>query len=430
MAMDAPQPGSVTVDIPAEMRAVRLTGVGFDHIHLQTIPTPRPNPNQLLARVDAAGICTSNIKIAAQGPQHTLINGWDVEQYPLILGDEGAVTLVEVGANLRDQYQVGQRFAIQPTVDHPPINHPERYRDNGTGMARLGVGYTLGGNLAEYILIQEEVLAAQCLVPLPDESLPAAHAALSEPMACVICGQDHHLHLLQDSPMHERRLHKGLLPGGVTVVVGCGAMGRMHIDLALSYRPRVLIATDFITGRLDRVRQRFSDRARQLGVELHTINAGDHDVRAWIDSVSSGRGADDVIIAVGAAPAVEAAQHYAGKGGVVNLFGGLKKGEDHVRIDSALIHYKEVMLTGSSGGSPFDMARTLDLMAHGAIDAGAHITHIGDLTHAVEFLRMVKEQQIDGKAVVYPHRRAESIQVVDSWSAADERAYLAANGQN
>ena len=63
-------------------------------------------------------------------------------------------------------------------------------------------------------------------------------------------------------------------------------------------------------------------------------------------------------------------------------------------------------------------------MAEGEIDAGAHIARIGDLDHAVEFLQMVKAQEIDGKAIIYPHRRTDTIQSVDSWSAKDERTYL------
>ena len=59
----------------------------------------------------------------------------------------------------------------------------------------MAVGYTLGGHLAEYVLVSEEILAAGCLLPLPDASLPYAHAALSEPFSCVISAQDHHVHL-------------------------------------------------------------------------------------------------------------------------------------------------------------------------------------------------------------------------------------------
>ena len=63
-------------------------------------------------------------------------------------------------------------------------------------------------------------------------------------------------------------------------------------------------------------------------------------------------------------------------------------------------------------------------MTEGEIDAGRHITRIGDLEHAVEFLRMIMAQQIDGKAVVYPHRRSVEIRAVKCWSAQDEAGYL------
>ena len=110
----------------------------------------------MLARVDAAGICTSLIKLIEQGPNHPLLYGWDITRFPLILGDEGSVTLVEVGAGLRSRYRSGQRYVIQPSVDSAPINHCERYRDQARGINKVAVGYTLGGHLAEYVLIGEE----------------------------------------------------------------------------------------------------------------------------------------------------------------------------------------------------------------------------------------------------------------------------------
>jgi L-iditol 2-dehydrogenase len=135
-------------------------------------------------------------------------------------------------------------------------------------------------------------------------------------------------------------------------------------------------------------------------------------------------GADDVIVAVGSGKAIEVAQHLVGRGAVLNLFGGLKKGEDVIGFDTGMVHYKEINITGSSGGSPWDVARTLELMAAKEIDAGAHITRIGDLEHAIEFLRMIMAQEIDGKAVVYPHRRSRETRAVKSWTAQDERDYL------
>lgn len=410
--------------IPHEMRAVVLDGTGFSHLQVRCFPTPRPGPRQMLARVDAAGICTSLIKLIEQGPDHPLLSGWDINRFPLILGDEGSVTLVEVGADWRARYSPGQRYVIQPAVDTSPINYRERYRDQARGVNKVAVGYTLGGHLAEYILISEEILAAGCLLPLPDAALPYAHAALGEPFSCVISAQDHHVHLTQVNPLGPRSPLQGLKPGGTTVILGAGAMGRMHVALAMSYRPRTIVGADLMESRLEVVRALFARRAAELGIVLRTLNPAREDLRQVVSELTQYAGADDVIVAVGSRQAIADAQTLVARGAVVNLFGGLKKGEDTVGFDTSRIHYREINITGSSGGSPWDVARTLELMAAGEINAGDHIARIGDLTHTPEFLQMIKAQAIDGKAVVYPHRRTGQILTVKSWSAEDERRYL------
>ncbi|MGD0322477.1 MAG: zinc-binding dehydrogenase [Terriglobia bacterium] len=412
------------MSVPAYMRALVLDGVGFGHLQVRRVPTPRPSPRQMLARVDAAGICTSLIKLVEQGPDHKQLYGWDLERFPLILGDEGSVTLVEVGQELKDRYHPGERHVIQPAVDHPPINHPERYRDGGRGVVKVSVGYTLPGHLAEYVLVTEETLAAGCLLPVRDAGFPFAHAAMSEPLSCCVSAQDHHVHLVQETPLGPRKVIKGLKPGGVTVVIGAGAMGRMHVDLALSYRPRAMVVADLAEARLELVRTLVGPRASKAGIDLQVVNPGTTDLNKLVNQLTNYSGADDVIVAVGSKKAIESAQSLVGRGAVLDLFGGLKKGEEVIGLDTGIVHYKEINVTGSSGGSPWDIARTLELMLTGEIDAGCHITRIGDLEHAIELLRMVMAQEIDGKAVVYPHRRTAEIRAVKSWSAQDEREYL------
>src|ERR1043166_9372638 len=80
--------------IPKTMQAVRLHGVGFENLKVDEIPVPHPNDNQLLARVDAAGVCASNLKVIAQGSDHTFINGIDLKKYPVQLGHEGCIRIV------------------------------------------------------------------------------------------------------------------------------------------------------------------------------------------------------------------------------------------------------------------------------------------------------------------------------------------------
>jgi len=408
------------------MRALVLGGKGFENLSVRLVPTPKPGPRQLLGRVNAAGICTSLIKLVEQGSDHPLLGGWDVSQFPLILGDEGVVTICEVGSELATRYRVGERYATQPAVDHCPINHRERYRNGGRGIWKVAAGYTLPGHLAEYMLIPEETLEAGCLLPLGDSALPDSHAATAEPLSCVISAQAHHVHLHQDSPVAPRKAFTGLKPGGTTVIIGAGAMGRMHVDLAISYKPRAMVVSDMIKDRLVRVERLFTERAARNAVRIMTVNPNETDLKQVVSELSDWQGADDVIVAVGSQQAISAAQPLLGKGGVLNLFGGLKTGQDMVPVDTTAIHYRELNITGSSGGSPWDVARALELMTQGELDASAHITRIGDLEHSIQFLQMIKNQELDGKAVVYPHRRTERILAVDRWEAADERGYLGA----
>jgi threonine dehydrogenase-like Zn-dependent dehydrogenase len=424
------QPGSFPMDIPQEMRALVLDGAGWDHLAIRRVPVPHPGPNQILARVDCAGICTSLLKLIDQGSDHPFIYNQDLSCFPAILGDEGTFTLVQVGEALVDHFFPGERYVLQPAVDHAPINHLERYRNGGYGIDKVAAGYTLPGHLAEYILITEEAFAAGCVLPLPDPSLPYAYAAVTEPLSCAVSAQEHHLHLTHAGPLTPRSVIKGLKPGGVTVIIGAGAMGRMHVDIGLSYRPRAIVVSDHHDQRLARVESLFKARAEKAGIQLRCVQSYQEDLGGVVSELTRGLGADDVIVAVGSANAIAEGQPLVGRGGVLNLFGGLPKGKEHIPFDTLAIHYREINVTGSSGGYPWDMARTLELMTAGDIDPASHITRVGDLDHAAEFLKMIKAKTIDGKAIVYPHRRNSTFLSVPRWTAEDEKGYLAREGKN
>lgn len=418
------RPGEVGT-VPTEMRATVLDGRGAESLGVRTIPVRHPGPRQLLARVDAAGICTSVNKLVDQGADHPLMHGWDPAQHPAIVGDEGVVTIVEVGSELAGAWTVGQRCAVQPAVDIAPINHLERYDDEGRGVAKIAVGYSLPGLLAEYILIPEEVLEAGCLLPLPDASLPAGHAAIAEPISCIISSHAHHMHLSQPDRTQPRTATTGLKPGGVTVVIGVGPMGRIHVDLAIAARPRVIVATARRDERLAWIHETFGARASVAGVELVTVNTITGDLASVVSRVSGGAGADDLIVTAADGALMEQVQHSVARYGVLDLFAGLKPGNEIIGIDERFVHYQEINVTGSSGGGPWDVIEALRLMAAGQIDAAAHIGHVGDLDHAPELLAMARDGRVQGKAIVYPHQRSAAITDVGRWTAADEQRYLA-----
>lgn len=413
-------PSKITV--PPTMQALEMFGVGFENVAVREVRTPQPGPRQLLARVDAAGVCTSILKIVAQGANHTYFNGWDPVTFPVILGDEGSVTIVQVGSKLTEQYRVGQRFAIQPAVDVGPINHRERYRDNAAGMTKTAVGYTLGGNLAEYILIGEEVLEGECLLPLPDSQLPYFAVSMGEPISCVYSAQERQIHLLKDGPYAPRVPKLGMLTGGTTVIIGAGPMGMMHVEMALRFRPGNLVVCDMIQARLDRAQSTIGPKAKRAGVNLVTIQPPA--LEETVRELTGGAGADDIVLAVGINAVQQAALGLLGKGGVANLFGGLPKGQHLLQLDGLKVHYDEIKLVGSSGGAPSDLVATLEAIAAGDFDAGNYVYAVGALRHAPQVLQMIRENKVEGKVILYPHAHPAALQTVAHWDAQKEEQFL------
>ncbi len=408
--------------VPPTMQAVVLSGKGIENVACREVPVPTVGPDQLLCRVDAAGVCTLILKIMEQGAAHTYFNGWDPAKFPVILGDEGSLTVARVGRNLAGKYEVGQRFGVQPGVDVGPINHRERYRENGAGMTKCAVGYTLGGNLAQYILVQEEVLQGQGLLPLPDESMPYFAVSMGEPISCVVSAQERQFHLYKETPFSPRVPKLGMLAGGTTLVIGAGPMGLMHAELALRFRPANLLVCDKIRERLDRAQRILGEKARKAGVKLLMVRS--EDLKTAVRQVSGGAGVDDMVLAVGIQAVQQQALELLGKGGVANLFGGLPRGQHLVQVDAIRVHYDEIKLVGSSGGAPLDLAASLDAIAKGEIDAGNYVYGVGGLQHAVQVLKMIKESKVEGKVILYPHAKVDQIVQVDYWDGESEERFL------
>jgi L-sorbose 1-phosphate reductase len=410
-------------EIPKTMLAARLHGRGIENLRVEIVPVPEPNEDQLLVRVVAAGVCTSNFKLIAQGADHPFINGWDLARFPIQLGDEGSVTVVAVGRNLRDRFSVGQRYVIQPAVDHPPISHRDRYHNGAVGMTKVAVGYTLPGHLAEYTLISEEIIAADCLLPIPDPKMPAFAAALAEPISCVISAQNRHLHIIQKTPGSARIPKLGLLENGIAMIIGAGPMGRMHAEVALRYRPRHLLVVDISEQRLAWVSENLTHRAQQAGVQLHTVLSNSS--HALLQRLSNDLGADDLIVAVANAAVQTETQQWLARGGVLNLFAGLKRGEHVIELDTLRVHYDDIRVIGSSGGSPADIAEALGLIASKEIDAGRHMSMAGSLDQLPKALQMMMNAETDGKIVLFPHIRSTSLKPARNWKLEDEQLFLA-----
>jgi threonine dehydrogenase-like Zn-dependent dehydrogenase len=159
------------------MSAWPLFGAGMDKFgkndQVCEVPVPVPSDDELLVKIDAIGLCFSDVKLIRAGEAHPRVISENLETDPVIPGHEAVMTVVKVGKNVSDKFKCGQRFIIQADI-----------YVNGEGFA---YGYAIDGGMAQYSLIDQRVLNGDegCyLLPLKDDT-PDAVAALMEPWTCV-----------------------------------------------------------------------------------------------------------------------------------------------------------------------------------------------------------------------------------------------------
>lgn len=163
--------------LPERYRAWQVFGAGLENVGKDgkpvSVPLRPPNPNEVLLRVDALGLCLSDMKIIAQGGNHPRLRGRDLQNDPTVLGHECAATIVAVGDDWKNQFKPGQRFIVQADIYY-----------KGVGYA---FGYLIPGGLAEYSYIDERGLDGDegCYLLPVRETTGYSEAALSEPWACV-----------------------------------------------------------------------------------------------------------------------------------------------------------------------------------------------------------------------------------------------------
>jgi threonine dehydrogenase-like Zn-dependent dehydrogenase len=407
--------------VPHTMLALILSGIGEEHLKLERVKVPKCGNHQLLARVDAVIACSSDIKLIDQGSEHPLMYGWDISKYPIIIGHEGAVTIVKVGKKLKDQYRVGETFAVQPAIPTGPCSQLKRYRNNGLGISKIGVGYTLPGLFAEYVLFSEEVIDKHCLQSFHSDNVPYFGAALSEPISAVIAAQERIIHIIKRNPSSSRSAIIGPKEGGITLILGAGPMGMMHIEVAMSYHPRILIVSEIIDERRKRAADLFKEKAKNLGIRM--IFTDPSNLQRNVKRETKGKGVDDVIVALGFAKVQEESLNFLAFGGVANFFGGTKFKDRMIRVDTHRIHYDSITMVGSSGSDPSDVARALKMIADGLINPGNYVVRCGGMDAATSLIRSVRQKEIDGKGVIYPHTRSPLFRV-NGWNLERERVYL------
>jgi L-iditol 2-dehydrogenase len=318
------------------MKTARLYAPG--DLRLESLPEPEAGPGDVVVRVLACGTCGTDVKIFRSGHAHISL--------PRVMGHEVAGEIVEVGDGVNG-WAVGDRVQVIAAI--PDGTCYECKRGFQTVCENLeSIGYQYDGGFAEFMRVPAKVLAVDGLNRIP-ESLSAAEAAVTEPLACVLNGQE--LATVGD--------------GDSVVVVGAGPIGCLHVRLARARGAAKVILIDVNPSRLA--------LAERVGADALVDGSASDPIEAVRD-LTDGRGADVVITAAASKPAQEQALSMASARGRVSLFGGLPKDDPIIRSDSNLIHYQELTVVGAYGSAPRHNREALELIASGRVPVDDLIT--------------------------------------------------------
>jgi L-iditol 2-dehydrogenase len=219
------------------------------------------------------------------------------------------------------------------------------------------------GAYAEFIRIPARIVEKNTLL-VPD-GVPLEHAALTEPLACVVRG-------LEES---------GARAGDTMVVIGAGPIGLMFMHVAELAGVKVIA----VVKREDQI------AAAKLFGANSVVQAGAvEDVVAATRALTpEGRGADVVIEAVASPATWEWAVDMVRKGGVVDFFGGPPRGTK-VQLDTNRLHYGDITLKASFHHTPATCRTAFALLTSGRFKCAEYITGRAGLNELPDlFARMM-----------------------------------------
>lgn len=336
-----------------------------ERLVLQSIPVPALQTGDMLLRVRAASICATDLKIVAHG--HFKIP----EGVRRVLGHELAGEVVTASPHAPD-LPIGARVGVAPNIGCGRCEMCVQALDHLCPQYEA-IGITLDGALAEYIQIPAQAVRRGQVVPLPPH-IGDEEAALVEPMSCVVNA-------------HEA---VGTRWGDRVLIFGAGPMGLMHLLLSQAAGAAAVIMVE-----PDPHRQQL---ARQFGADGVVSPP---EVPDAVSQFTAGRGFDVVVVAVPAREALEQAPLAAAVRGRIHVFAGLPRGALPPSIDTNLIHYRQLMLTGTTGSSVAQYRRTMGFVASGRLHLASLISLRASLDEVEDAFRRARERDVL-KVVVVP----------------------------
>lgn len=363
-------------------KAVRI--YGKNDLRLEEFELPPIHGDEILAEIVSDAICMSSHKAALQGANHKRVPD-DVAVNPTIIGHEFSGVLVDVGIKWKEKFKAGQKFAIQPALNYRnSLNSP-------------GYSYKFIGGDATYVIIPNEVMEMNCLLPYNGDAF--FYASLAEPMSCIIGGFHANYHTTPGRYQFDMGIKAG---GNMALLAGAGPMGVGAVDYAINCerKPGLLVVTDIDEARLKRAEQILPpSKAEKNGVRLLYINTSSADE---LLGLTNGQGYDDVFVYAPVAPVVELGDRLLAKDGCLNFFAGPTSPDFSARFNFYNVHYASTHIVGTSGGNTDDMKEALMMMEERLIDPAAMITHVGGLDCVIDTTLNLPDIP-GGKKLIYTH---------------------------
>jgi L-iditol 2-dehydrogenase len=331
-------------------------------IRVETVPTPEIGPGELLVRIEASGICGSDV-----------MEWYRVKKAPLVLGHEIAGEVAEVGQGV-DRYQKGDRVVAS---HHVPCNTCRFcLRGHHTVCDTLRSTHFDPGGFAEYVRLP--VINVDRGVYLIPNGVSFEEASFAEPLACVLRAQ--------------RIADIG--PGDTVMVMGSGIAGLLHIQLACAMGAGRILATDVSEARLA--------AAKKFGADM--VMEAEEDVISALRRANDGRLADKVLVCTGARSANLQALELVERGGTVMFFAPTAPGVTIPVSINDLFFRNDITLTTSYAGSPADHVTALELIGAHRVRVGEMITHRLGLEETSKGFQLVAEAQDSIKVIIEPHK--------------------------
>lgn len=371
-------------------KAIRL--YGKEDLRLEEFDLPAIKENEILAKVICDSICMSSYKAAKQGTDHKRVPN-DVAKNPVIIGHEFAGELVEIGSKWAKQFKKGDKFSIQPAIN---------YVDGPVGvLSAPGYSYHNIGGDATYVVVPNEVMEADCLMPFKGEGFYPA--SLAEPLSCVIGTMHAHYHTTPGSYIHNMEIVQG---GNMAVLAGVGPMGLAAINYAIhrtDRQPGLMVVTDIDQTRLDRAAELYTvEEAAKNNIKLIYLNTKDcaDPVEAMM-KLTDNKGYDDVLVFAPVPALVEQGDSILAHDGCLNFFAGPSNPDFSAKFNFYKVHYQTTHIVGTSGGNNNDMTEALKYFNQGLDPAGL-VTHIGGLNAVIDTTLNLPNVP-GGKKLIYTH---------------------------